>query len=99
MQSKPSEMPVVEAQVRFMKGLKGSSRPRDWLENRPEVRKPHILSLEEQGKLLDELPIHLRQMVFFQVNTGCREREVCDLQWAWERKVSVLNSLRRGLQE
>ncbi len=71
--------------------LKGP-RHLDWLANRPEVRKLYILSLDEQHKRLNELPIHLRQMVLFQVNTGCREKEVYELQWAWERQVAALNT-------
>ena len=94
MQSTPSEMPSIEANVRF-KGAKVSPRRLhrlDFLANRPEVRKPYILSLEEQHKFFNELPIHLRQMAVFQVNTGCREKELCELQWSWERAVPEFNT-------
>ena len=92
MQPKPSEMPALEKDRRFKRSLKGSPRHLDRLANRPELRKPYILSLEEQAKLLDALSEDSKRMPLFMLNTGCREREVCDLQWAWERKVSVLNT-------
>ncbi|VAW73556.1 hypothetical protein MNBD_GAMMA12-2193, partial [hydrothermal vent metagenome] len=28
----------------------------------------------------------------FKVNTGCREAEVCNLRWDWEKRISELNS-------
>jgi hypothetical protein len=31
-------------------------------------------------------------MVLFKLNTGCREREVCNLQWDWEIKVPELKT-------
>lgn len=65
-----------------------------WLANAPKIkllpehdlRKPYPLSWEEQDKLFNQLPRHLRQMALFAVNTGCRDQEVCQLQWDWEIK-------------
>jgi len=57
-----------------------------------DARKPFPLSWSEQAGLLEELPLHLHQMVRFKVNTGCREQEVCQLRWEWERKVPELNT-------
>ena len=53
----------------------------------PDLRKPHPLSWEEQEKFFPSLPIHLRRMVIFAVNTGCRDGEVCTLRWEWEVRV------------
>ena len=46
--------------------------------------KPYPLSWAEQDRLLQHLPRHLADAVLFAINTGCREREVCQLQWQWE---------------
>ncbi|WP_181951413.1 tyrosine-type recombinase/integrase [Legionella sainthelensi] len=72
-----------------------------WLENAPKIkllpehdlRKPYPLSWEEQNKLFGELPIHLEKMALFAVNTGCREQEVCQLQWDWEIKIPEMRHL------
>ena len=52
----------------------------------PEMdkRKPYPLSWEEQECLFKELPPHLLKMALFAVNTGCRDTEICRLQWNWE---------------
>jgi hypothetical protein len=52
-------------------------------------RKPYPLNWEEQNRLFEALPNHLREMALFAVNTGCRDREVCGLQWEWEVKVPI----------
>lgn len=57
-----------------------------------DARSPFPLSWAEQRQLLEELPLHLNQMVRFKVNTGCREQEVCQLRWEWERKIPELNT-------
>ena len=41
------------------------------------------ISWEEQTILFNELPDLNRDMCLFKVNTGCREQEVCQLQWHW----------------
>ena len=46
--------------------------------------KPYPLSWAEQDRLLQHQPRHLADAVLFAVNTGCREQEVCQLQWQWE---------------
>jgi integrase len=69
-----------------------------WLASAPKIkllaeldaRKPYPLNWEEQEKLFSALPLHLQEMALFAVNTGCRDQEVCRLQWAWE--VEVPNS-------
>lgn len=63
-----------------------------WLQSAPKIRllprrdarKPYPLSWDEQARLFDELPEHLRNMALFKVNTGCRDAEVCNLKWEWE---------------
>ena len=54
--------------------------------------KPYPLSWEEQDRLFKELPRHLADAALFAVNTGCREQEICQLQWTWEVKVSDLDT-------
>lgn len=55
-----------------------------------DLRKPYPLSWDEQNKLFKELPIHLRKMGLFAVNTGCRSNEICNLKWEWEIKIPEL---------
>jgi integrase len=71
-----------------------------WLSNAPkiklfpkiDVRKPYPLSWEEQEKLFEELPLHLKRMALFAVNTGCRDQEICNLRWEWEMVIPELNT-------
>ncbi len=42
--------------------------------------------------LFKELPEHLAQMALFAVNTGCRDSEICNLQWEWEVEVPELDT-------
>lgn len=66
-----------------------------WLGHAPKIkllaehdlRKPYPLSWEEQTRLFKELPPHLEKMALFAVNTGCRDQEICQLQWDWEMKI------------
>ena len=55
-----------------------------------DARDPYPLSWEEQSRLFRELPTHLATMALFKVNTGCRDQEVCGLQWRWEVAVPEL---------
>lgn len=57
-----------------------------------DARAPLPLSWAEQSRLLEVLPLHLNQMARFKVNTGCREQEVCQLRWEWEKYVSSLKT-------
>lgn len=71
-----------------------------WLDRAPKLkllpdhnkRPPYPLSWDEQRKLFAELPGHLVEMSLFAVNTGCRDQEVCNLQWDWEVKVPELGT-------
>jgi integrase len=68
-----------------------------WLNSAPKIkllaeldaRKPYPLNWEEQDKLFAKLPTHLHAMALFAVNTGCRDREICGLKWAWEVQVPI----------
>lgn len=62
------------------------------LDEKTNSRKPYPLSWEEQSILFSELPAHLQIMGMFKVNTGCREQEVCKLQWDWEIAVPELGT-------
>ncbi len=71
-----------------------------WLHQAPKLkmlplsdaRKPYPLSCAELNLLLSNLPEHLANMVKFKANTGCREKEVCMLQWDWEYEVPDLGA-------
>lgn len=71
-----------------------------WLETAPKIRlfpvtdarPPYPLSPDEQAALFQQLPDDLARMALFKVNTGTREREVCDLQWCQEVKVPELGT-------
>ncbi len=68
-----------------------------WLATAPKIkllplndaRKPYPLDWEEQDLLFAKLPIHLREMALFAVNTGCRDSEICKLRWKWEIPTST----------
>lgn len=63
-----------------------------WLQSAPKMtlrplhdaRDPYPLSWEEQTRFFRALPKHLANMALFAVNTGCRDAEICQLQWRWE---------------
>ena len=55
------------------------SAPKIKLLDRKDERKPYTLNWEEQARLSKELPLHLRRMTIFAVNTGCRDKEICRL--------------------
>ena len=71
-----------------------------WLDRAPRIkllldknkRQPYPLSWDEQQRLFSKLPKHLAKMALFAVNTGCRDSEICNLQWDWEVKVPELNT-------
>ncbi|MBI2802686.1 MAG: tyrosine-type recombinase/integrase [Gammaproteobacteria bacterium] len=71
-----------------------------WLATAPKIkllpdlhkRQPYPLDWDEQTKLFQRLPDHLAQMALFAVNTGCRDAEICNLRWAWEVKLPMLNT-------
>ena len=71
-----------------------------WLHAPPKIkllanhdkRQPYPLSWEEQSHLFRELPAHLREMALFAVNTGCRDAEICNLEWEWEVAVPELGT-------
>jgi integrase len=71
-----------------------------WLQAAPKIkllpnhekRQPYPLSWEEQWRLFRELPKHLEDMALFAVNTGCRDAEICNLEWDWELPVPQLGT-------
>jgi integrase len=71
-----------------------------WLDTPPliqmltvtDARQPYPLTWDEQRRLFRALPDHLARMALFKVNTGCREQEVCQLQWDWEITVPQLDT-------
>jgi len=71
-----------------------------WLHAAPKIkmiphndkRQPYPLTWEEQSQLFCELPDHLVWMALFAVNTGCRDAEICNLQWDWEVQVPELGA-------
>lgn len=67
-----------------------NSAPKIKLFPEPDLRKPYPLSWDEQHKLFQLLPEHLKNMALFAVNTGCRDREICELRWDWEIQIPEL---------
>ena len=75
-----------------------------WLERSPEIltesghrgRQPYPLDKREQQLLFSELPLHATEMATFVLNTGVRDRELCQLRWSWERRVSTPDTRRGG---
>ncbi|HHL3493517.1 TPA: tyrosine-type recombinase/integrase [Legionella pneumophila] len=67
-----------------------NSAPKIKLLPEPDLRKPYPLSWDEQHKLFQQLPEHLKTMALFAVNTGCRDREICELRWDWEIQIPEL---------
>jgi integrase len=71
-----------------------------WLAAAPKIkllpdtnkRQPYPLSWEEQERLFKALPPHLARLSLFAVNTGCRDREICNLRWEWEVQVPELKT-------
>ncbi|MGE0482511.1 MAG: tyrosine-type recombinase/integrase [Gammaproteobacteria bacterium] len=73
-----------------------------WLAHAPKIRllpdpasgkrQPYPLTWEEQHRLFKALPTHLAEMALFAVNTGCRDAEVCHLQWQWEQAIPALGT-------
>jgi integrase len=71
-----------------------------WIESPPKIkmlkvtdaRAPYPLDWDEQTRLFRQLPDHLARMALFKVNTGCREQEVCQLEWDWEVAVPELET-------
>jgi integrase len=71
-----------------------------WLKAAPKIkllanndkRQPYPLSWEEQSQLVRELPQHSADMAQFAVNTGCRDAEICNLEWAWEVPIPELGT-------
>jgi integrase len=68
-----------------------------WLTRTPEIllekghraRRSYPLDEREQELLLSELPAHAAEMAEFAANTGVRDRELCQLKWSWERRIST----------
>lgn len=56
-----------------------------------EKARPYPLDMDEERRLFGALPGYLSRMALFKVNVGAREQEVCQLRWAWERKVNGLS--------
>ena len=71
-----------------------------WLQSAPRIkllsdtnkRKPYPLNWKEQAILFEALPDHLTDMALFAVNTGCRDGEVCNLQWSWQVDIPQLHT-------
>lgn len=71
-----------------------------WLAHAPKIRllptndskTVEPISWQQQEKHFRELPKHLREMATYKVNVGCREQEVCQLQWDWEYYIPELDA-------
>ncbi len=71
-----------------------------WLQSAPKIRllprndarQPYPLTWIEQDELFTLLPVHLKNMCLFAVNTGCRDQEVCGLRWDYEVEIPELET-------
>lgn len=71
-----------------------------WLVSAPKIKllsetdkaPPYTLSWDEQDAFFARLPLYLRRMALFKVNTGCRDQEACGLKWEWEIYIPELNT-------
>lgn len=71
-----------------------------WLLHAPRIKLLDVLDespayplmWDEQEALFELLPDHLRDMALFAVNTGCRDQEICHLQWDMEIRVPELDT-------
>ncbi len=61
----------------------------EWLDKVPKVRlfkesagRERALSFEQAGLLLNELPLHQREVVLFALATGLRQSNVLNLEWS-----------------
>jgi integrase len=61
----------------------------EWIDKTPKIRlfketasRERSLTREQAGKLLDELPEHQRDVVFFALATGLRQSNVLRLEWS-----------------
>ncbi|NYT61457.1 tyrosine-type recombinase/integrase [Alcaligenaceae bacterium] len=79
---------------RFDNGLTWLDRaPTITLLNEDDKRPPRPLAWSEQPRLIDQLPAHLSAMTLFSLNSGVREKVVCNLQWEWEAQVQLQKDL------
>ena len=69
-----------------------SAAPKIPLRPEDNMRQPYPLNWDEQDRLLKKLPTHLAEMALFKVNTGCRDKEVCNLHRVWECRVPELET-------
>ena len=91
---------IAQLVLRLAAGLWRDQFNRTWLESPPIIkllgekdkRKPYPLDFSEYAMLSAQLPSHLRPVVRFAVNTGCREQEICQLRWDWEVPVPELGT-------
>ena len=68
-------------------------KSRFWVDDYKQCKgRPPFKRGDEQTRLFSQLPIHLKRMALFAVNTGCRDKEICGLLWDWELKVPELDS-------
>lgn len=57
-----------------------------------DKRKPRPITWAEQKLLFSLFPEHLEEACTFGVHTGCREQEICNLEWDWEIQIPELKT-------
>ncbi|TFL14021.1 hypothetical protein CSC67_07560 [Pusillimonas caeni] len=69
-----------------------------WLDRPPQItfvdesdsRPPRPLGWAEQDdKLMPKLKPHIKKAVLFKLNSGVREKVVCNLRWKWEVRIEI----------
>ena len=84
---------VVKLVLKHASGRYRDANGHPWLLSVPEIpclnwhdqRKPYPISVLEEQYLLRSLSPDLREIATFLIHTGLRARELCALEWAWER--------------
>ncbi|ATG88326.1 tyrosine-type recombinase/integrase [Methylomonas koyamae] len=93
------DLAVVSRVLRRCATLWRDENGRPWLDTPPvipkiegETRKPRPITVQEQERLVSEMPQYLADMVLFALHTGLRDQEICGLQWKDEAKVNGMDS-------
>tara|TARA_R110001592_G_scaffold56243_1_gene171468 strand:- start:24 stop:626 length:603 start_codon:yes stop_codon:yes gene_type:complete len=53
-----------------------------------DARSAYKISFAEQDRLMSYLPKHLKPMILYKINTGCRKQEVVQLTWDMEYEIA-----------
>ena len=89
---------IVKLVLKRASGQYRDTNGHPWLLSVPEIpaldwhdkRKPYPISAQEEVCLMAVLSPDLQDIATFLIHTGLRARELCALEWAWERQDSPI---------